>query len=108
MEQNFTIKNITKNSTNLEVDWSDGKKSKFNYLWLRDNCPTAHDKDSRHRMFNILNVSNKINPKKFTINNEGKLELNKYTKPAALNAILVFFIVSGGIGQKEAISNEPF
>ena len=43
MEQNFTIKNITKNSTNLEVDWSDGKKSKFNYLWLRDNCPTAHD-----------------------------------------------------------------
>ena len=25
MEQNFTIKNITKNSTNLEVDWSDGK-----------------------------------------------------------------------------------
>ena len=29
MEQNFTIKNITKNSTNLEVDWSDGKKSKF-------------------------------------------------------------------------------
>ena len=41
MEQNFTIKNITKNSTNLEVDWSDGKKSKFNYLWLRDNCPTC-------------------------------------------------------------------
>ncbi len=67
MEQNFTIKNITKNSTNLEVDWSDGKKSKFNYLWLRDNCPTAHDKDSRHRMFNILKVSNNINPKKFGI-----------------------------------------
>ncbi|MDB4675390.1 hypothetical protein OAE98_01245 [Akkermansiaceae bacterium] len=42
------------------------------------------------------------------LNNEGKLELNKYTKPAALNAILVFFIVSGGIGQKETISNEPF
>ena len=41
-------------------------------------------------------------------NNEGKLELNKYTKPAALNAILVFFIVSGGIGQREAISSEPF
>ena len=75
MDQNFTIKNITKNSTNLEVDWSDGKKSKFNYLWLRDNCPTAHDKDSRHRMFNILKISNQIKPKKFTINNEGKLEI---------------------------------
>ena len=42
------------------------------------------------------------------INNEGKLELNKYTKPAVLNAILVFFIVSGGIGQRETISTEPF
>ena len=26
MEQNYKIENITKNSTNLEVDWSDGKK----------------------------------------------------------------------------------
>jgi len=42
------------------------------------------------------------------LNNEGKLELNKYTKPAALNAILVFFIVSGGVGQKETISTDPF
>ena len=42
------------------------------------------------------------------LNNEGKLELNKYTKPAVLNAILVFFIVSAGIGQRESISKEPF
>ena len=35
-----------------------------------------------------------------------KAHLNN--EPAALNAILVFFIVSGGIGQKEAISTEPF
>ena len=42
------------------------------------------------------------------LNNEGKLELNKYTKPATLNAILVFFIVSGGIGKREPISTEPF
>jgi len=41
------------------------------------------------------------------LNNEGKLELNKYTKPAVLNAILVFFIISGGLGKKEAISTEP-
>jgi hypothetical protein len=42
------------------------------------------------------------------LNNEGKLELNKYTKPATLNAILVFFIISGGIGKRESISTEPF
>ena len=45
---------------------------------------------------------------KATLNNEGKLELNKYMKPAVLNAILVFFIVSQGLGKKEAISNDPF
>jgi len=45
---------------------------------------------------------------KAQLNNEGKLELNKYTKPAVLNAILVYFIVSNGLGQKEAISTEPF
>ena len=47
---------IEKKEKNLFVKWSDGEKSKFNYLWLRDNCPTAHDKDSNHRMFNILDV----------------------------------------------------
>lgn len=45
---------------------------------------------------------------KAQLNNEGKLELNKYTKPAILNAILVYFIVANGLGQREAISNEPF
>ena len=34
-----------------------------------------HDKDSRHRMFNILNVSTNLNPKNFNINKEGKLEI---------------------------------
>ena len=42
------------------------------------------------------------------LNNEGKLELNKYVKPALLVAILVFFIVSNGLGKKETISNDPF
>ena len=69
------IKKLEKNSTYLKVLWSDGEESKFNYLWLRDNCPTAHDKDSNHRMFNILNVSKEINPKNYNINKDGKLEI---------------------------------
>ena len=75
MQGNFSIKKVKKNNSYLEVEWSDGQKSKFNYLWLRDNCPTAHDKDSRHRMFNILNVSTNLNPKNYNINKEGKLEI---------------------------------
>ena len=70
-----SISKIAKNSTYLQITWNDGEESKFNYMWLRDNCPTAHDKDSRHRMFNILKVSKDINPKKYDINKEGKLEI---------------------------------
>ena len=67
------ISKVSANGSSLEVFWADGKKSNFNYLWLRDNCPTAHDKDSRHRMFNILEVSTGIKAKDCQINDDGKL-----------------------------------
>ena len=70
-----TISKIEKNSSYLKIIWNDGEESKFNYMWIRDNCPSAHDKDSRHRMFNILEVSQSINPKNYNINKEGKLEI---------------------------------
>ena len=71
----FSISKLEKNGTYLRILWSDGEESKFNYLWLRDNCPTAHDKDSRHRMFDILNVSKNLNPTTYKVNDEGKLEI---------------------------------
>ena len=67
------ISKVSINGSSLDILWSDGAKSNFNYLWLRDNCPTAHDKDSRHRMFNILDVSTNIKAKEFKINDDGKL-----------------------------------
>jgi hypothetical protein len=45
---------------------------------------------------------------KSKLNNEGKLPLSAYSKPAALVAILVFFIISNGLGKRESISTEPF
>jgi len=69
------ISKLEKNSNYLKVVWDDGEESKFNYLWLRDNCPTAHDKDSRHRMFNILNVSPDIKPKNYNLDKNGSLEI---------------------------------
>ena len=67
------IVKVSSNKSSLEILWNDGEKSKFNFLWLRDNCPTAHDKDSRHRMFNILKVSKNIKAKEFKVNSDGKL-----------------------------------
>ncbi len=69
------ILKVSKNGSALNIEWSDGEKSNFNYMWLRDNCETAHDKDSRHRMFNILEVSTKIEPKEYKVTSEGKLEI---------------------------------
>ena len=69
------ISKVSKNGSALNIVWSDGEKSNFNFMWLRDNCPTAHDKDSRHRMFNILEVSTNIEPKEYKINDKGKLEI---------------------------------
>ena len=70
-----SISKLEKNSNYLKVIWDDGEESKFNYLWLRDKCPSAHDKDSRHRMFNILNVTTDINPKKYNVGENGSLEI---------------------------------
>ena len=68
-----SIKKIEKKKTNLNIEWSDGEKSNFNYFWLRDNCPTAHDKDSNHRMFNILETSKDLIAEESKVNEEGKL-----------------------------------
>ena len=71
----INISKISQNGSGLDVEWNDGEKSNFNFMWLRDNCPTVRDKDSRHRMFNLLEVSTNISPKQFKINAEGKLEI---------------------------------
>ena len=63
------------NKSNLVVKWDDGEESQFNYFWLRDNCPTAHDKDSNHRMFNILEVSENLAVQDFQLTGDGKLEV---------------------------------
>ena len=43
---------------------------------------------------------------KARLNNEGTPPTSAYAKPAALVAILVYFIVSNGIGKREAINTD--
>lgn len=45
---------------------------------------------------------------KAKMNNEPKPEMSAIAKPAVLNAIMVFFIVSNGSAVKEKISTEAF
>ena len=69
------ISRVSKNGSALNIEWSDGEKSNFNFMWLRDNCPLDMDEDTRERTFNILEVSENIHPKKYKINPDGKLEI---------------------------------
>ena len=38
----------------LEVVFADGRKRYFNAYWLRDNCPTSFDRETRERVFDIF------------------------------------------------------
>ena len=46
----------------LTAHWSDGNRSRFHYLWLRDNCPSAFHPDTDERTFDLLSVSEAIHP----------------------------------------------
>lgn len=42
----------------LDIITSDGKKTYFNYYWLRDNCPSSFDSTTRERKFDIFHLDN--------------------------------------------------
>ena len=69
METKYTVKNIEKKRDHLRIKWADNFKSKFHFLWLRDNCPTAIHPTANMRVFNILSVNKKIFPKEFQVKN---------------------------------------
>ena len=75
MNDNLSISSLKKNGKSVLVDWSDGKQSKFNFLWLRDNCPSEVHPTARERTFNLLTVTDNIHPKSYKVNDKGQLEI---------------------------------
>ena len=57
MSQTTKIHNISNNNLSIIINWEDGEKSVFHYLWLRDNCPSEIHPTARERLFNIISVS---------------------------------------------------
>ena len=75
MEKKYLIKNFSKEKDCMKIIWNDGKVSKFHFIWLRDNCPSNVHPDARQKIFNIIDVSENIHPKKYYINKNGNLEI---------------------------------
>jgi gamma-butyrobetaine dioxygenase len=45
---------VTLGANGLNAPLKDGSTAYFNYYWLRDNCPTSFDRETRERTFDIF------------------------------------------------------
>ena len=66
----YLLESVTTQPKYLELVWNDGKKSRFHYLWLRDNCATTLHPDTKERIFNQLEVSVDIHPASASVKND--------------------------------------
>ena len=46
----------------LDVPLPDGTTAYFNHYWLRDNCPTSFDRQTRERVFDIFHLDGEPRP----------------------------------------------
>ncbi|MBO9112432.1 MULTISPECIES: TauD/TfdA family dioxygenase [Rhizobium/Agrobacterium group] len=58
----------------LETPFNDGTTAYFNYYWLRDNCPTSFDSQTRERTYDIFHEENEPKAESAMIS-EGHLEI---------------------------------
>ena len=56
MELEHAVSTIEVTSEGLTLRWSDGSRSRFHALWLRDNCPTGGDKRTALRTFSVTDL----------------------------------------------------
>ena len=58
----------------LQLEWEDGYKSQFHYLWLRDNCP-ATPRVNCQRTTDPLTIPAEPYPEKVSLNREQEIEI---------------------------------
>ncbi len=61
---------VNQQQYSLDLTWSDGKESRFHYLWLRDNCPTTLHPETQERVFDQLSITVDIHPIEVAIEND--------------------------------------
>lgn len=61
--------------TGIAVRWSDGSRSRFHTLWLRDNCSTGGDKRGAHRTFLTSDLDPNLRTTNAVIDDHGDIEV---------------------------------
>ena len=84
MQDKYIINKIVKKNQFIEVTWCDKHISKFHFLWLRDNCPSAIHPTANMRIFNILSVTKNIFPKKNKVRNIFFFDLKNSNDPSTI------------------------
>ena len=69
----FFIAEISSGPREVRVRWGDRHESRFNFLWLRDNCPSAGDKASAIRDFTLADVDENLRAEKIQAAADGGL-----------------------------------
>lgn len=52
----LSVSDVALKDKGLEMSLSNGRRAYFNYFWLRDNCPTSFDSQTRERVFDIFHL----------------------------------------------------
>ncbi|WP_235008461.1 TauD/TfdA family dioxygenase [Candidatus Halocynthiibacter alkanivorans] len=58
---------ITLQHQGLDCPLGDGQTAYFNYFWLRDNCPTSFDSNTRERVFDVFGLGQPPRPERADI-----------------------------------------
>ena len=56
------MNSVVLGETGLRLPMPDGTPAYFNYWWLRDNCPTSFDPETRERVFDIFHLETAPRP----------------------------------------------
>lgn len=66
---------VEKGYASITVHWSDGRRSEYHHLWLRDNCPCPQCVTplTREQVFEICDVPEDIKPCSVTISEDSRL-----------------------------------
>ncbi|KAL6073349.1 trimethyllysine dioxygenase [Balamuthia mandrillaris] len=72
--ETLSVKRVERGLKSLRVEWSDGVKKDFHYLWLRDNCQCkeCYHPITFQRLVDTLSISRDIRPNEVEVQPSGK------------------------------------
>jgi len=75
MELDTAASTVDVTEEGVTLRWSDGARSRFHALWLRDNCPSGGDKRTAIRTFSVVDLDPDLSVVDAYPNDAGELEI---------------------------------